>query len=478
MDYRETFHFQAGFEKIAKIKKNVQLQPHQQDVAEMSKKVDALLLYHMLGSGKTLSAINSVDDIPTDLVVPASLRENARKELKKFTTSNNVNLKSYHKFIKEPSEKEIEALILDEAHRIGNPSSQLSKSVIEAAPRYKKRLLLTGSPIRNHPSELAPLIKVLAPDSDIPLAKSSFEERFIEQVKQGPGLWGMLTGVKGGIIDRPKNVDQIRRLIKDKVSFHETSHDKYPTVIEKDIPVLMSKTQQDLYSKTMASVPRSVKYKIEHNLPLSKTERLHLNSYLNASRRVSNSVRTFGIDEDTPKMSRAIKDIKNTLREAPNAKTVSYSNYLQSGVRELARKLDQEGIPNAIFDGSLDDKSRKKIVDLYNSGKIKSLLISGAGSEGLDLKGTRLLQILEPHWHESRTDQVKGRAIRYMSHADLPPKERKVEVRNYMSVLPRKFFGLKDSDISTDQFLRNMGKKKTELNKQFLDILKEEGQRV
>jgi hypothetical protein len=72
----------------------------------------------------------------------------------------------------------------------------------------------------------------------------------------------------------------------------------------------------------------------------------------------------------------------------------------------------------------------------YNSGKVPVLLISAAGAEGLDLKETRSLIILEPYWNDARLDQVKGRAVRYRSHANLPKKDRTVDI--YTLVLTKR----------------------------------------
>ena len=56
------------------------------------------------------------------------------------------------------------------------------------------------------------------------------------------------------------------------------------------------------------------------------------------------------------------------------------------------------------------------IVNNYNEGKYKVLLLSSAGSESLDLKNTRQIHIMEPYWNEGKIIQVIGRAIRYKSH--------------------------------------------------------------
>ena len=41
---------------------------------------------------------------------------------------------------------------------------------------------------------------------------------------------------------------------------------------------------------------------------------------------------------------------------------------------------------------------------------------------------------MEPHWNEAKVQQVIGRGIRYKSHVDLPPEQRKVEVFYWYSI--------------------------------------------
>jgi superfamily II DNA or RNA helicase len=74
--------------KQADLNPNISLQPHQQGVVDkVQDQLDAdgrarMLLYHSLGSGKTLSGLAAADasKIPYTAVVPASLRNNLRKE--------------------------------------------------------------------------------------------------------------------------------------------------------------------------------------------------------------------------------------------------------------------------------------------------------------------------------------------------------------------------------------------------------------
>ena len=62
---------------------------------------------------------------------------------------------------------------------------------------------------------------------------------------------------------------------------------------------------------------------------------------------------------------------------------------------------------------------------------IKIILISKAGSEGVDFKFIRQVHILEPWYNMNRIEQIIGRAVRTCSHKDLPFKERNVQIFMY-----------------------------------------------
>lgn len=59
---------------------------------------------------------------------------------------------------------------------------------------------------------------------------------------------------------------------------------------------------------------------------------------------------------------------------------------------------------------------------------VKVIIISRAGSEGIDFKFIRQVHILDPWYNNNRNEQIIGRAIRYCSHAALPFNERNVEI--------------------------------------------------
>jgi hypothetical protein len=73
--------------------------------------------------------------------------------------------------------------------------------------------------------------------------------------------------------------------------------------------------------------------------------------------------------------------------------------------------------------------------DNKDGNKVKVVLISKAGSEGIDLKFIRQVHILDPWYNTNRAEQVIGRAVRNLSHKDLPFEKRNVEIFMYGSIL-------------------------------------------
>jgi hypothetical protein len=86
--------------------------------------------------------------------------------------------------------------------------------------------------------------------------------------------------------------------------------------------------------------------------------------------------------------------------------------------------------PDKVFDlKNLTDEDNK------NGEKIKVVIISMTGSEGIDFKNLRQVHILEPWYNLSLIEQIIGRAVRTCSHKQLPFKERNVEIFLYGTLM-------------------------------------------
>jgi len=119
---------------------------------------------------------------------------------------------------------------------------------------------------------------------------------------------------------------------------------------------------------------------------------------------------------------------------------------------------------------------------------IKIFMITSSGAEGINLKNTRYVHIVEPYWHMVRPEQVVGRARRICSHQDLPVELRTVKVFLYVSRMSdtqkkdEKHIVLrlrdvsrldKETPITTDENLYEIASSKQKINNQILQAVKE-----
>lgn len=207
--------------------------------------------------------------------------------------------------------------------------------------------------------------------------------------------------------------------------------------------------------------------------------------------------------EYSPKMAAIMSEI-----EKGRGPALVYSNFrTMEGAGIMARVLEAAGYSRLAMDGESvsDNTDHKKGVfhefqgasenpaalDLFNGNNaawnakrgskrnpVDVILITGAGAEGISLKGVRQVHIMEPHWHEIRIQQVIGRAARLGSHSHLPESDRTVSVYRYaMQFAPgkqrqdqqlRRF----DRNLTTDQHIDNLSAKKAALAQTFLSPLR------
>ena len=156
---------------------------------------------------------------------------------------------------------------------------------------------------------------------------------------------------------------------------------------------------------------------------------------------------------------------------------------------------DEKEIMRHIYNGEWDQVPEsisielRKIAKNNNMGEIvKVFMITSSGSEGINLRNTRFVHIMEPYWHPVRLEQVIGRARRICSHKSLPPALQTVEVFVYLMIftpsqlksenaieLKRKDLskGLPKVPITSDQYLYEISEIKSNLTAQLTDAIKE-----
>lgn len=398
------------------------LKDYQKRVVEHFAKHHGLLVWHKMGSGKTLTAITIsqcyLDSHPTHRVIviaPAGLINNFKNEMQDCYGAvrhpNQYSFYSIQKFVSESKKKNINCrnalIIVDEAHNLRaiprisgiKPKGINTKHVLDCTNKAHKVVLLTATPIYNSLNDLVPLYNMIRDVNRHPEIKK-FDE---------------------------SNIQKMRCL----VSFHEfLQNDRnFPKAIYEDVLIEMSKSYEKRYKKLV----KSIKEGGESGLP-SIFKALYgekdLAVFLNAVRRGTNNL--FTTVSDNAKLNWILDKINSIPSDE---RVVIYSGFLSAGMDLIIKKIKDKTF--AIINGDTKPSERHKIVKDYNDGKIQLLFISRAGGEGLSLMETRHVILLEPSWNDSSEAQIIARAIRYKSHDALPVSERNVRIYKLYHILAK-----------------------------------------
>ena len=105
--------------------------------------------------------------------------------------------------------------------------------------------------------------------------------------------------------------------------------------------------------------------------------------------------------------------------------------------------------------------------DNMDGSKVKVIIISKAGSEGLDFKVIRQIHILEPWFNMNRIEQIIGRGVRNLSHCALPFKKRNVQIYLHSTLIE----GVEEE--AADLYLYRLAEKKATQIGKVTRLLKE-----
>ena len=429
------------------------LRYYQSNVVQFMNTHSRLLVYHKMGTGKTLTAVVTsqcfLDAFPHCKVVvisPASLLDNFRKDMKKY--GNIRHEKSYEFYSIQKCTNLLKKgelncrnkmVIIDEVHnyktdirRDKNGAIISGRNIFEGYKCFlhaQKLLLLTGTPLYNNPMDLN-LYKVLLnynPETTL-------------------SLFDMIQKFKKEPLD----------ILRCKLSYHDYEQDDadYPTRIHKDIKILMNPEYQREYYRILKEIANDSEKTLLPKVFSNYTES-NENQFFNLTRRATQNI------DNNLHLNRKLQYVKNlvdkyekrntSLPPKERYKIVIYSEFKDHGIGLIQNIIH---VPYATISGNTKIKERSTLVNDYNAGNITVMFLTRAGGEGIDLKGTDAIVIMEPTWNESNTEQVVARAIRFRSHEG---PRKKVKVYRLCHVA--------DSDITTAsknfirQYLRGVGLK-------------------
>ena len=89
---------------------------------------------------------------------------------------------------------------------------------------------------------------------------------------------------------------------------------------------------------------------------------------------------------------------------------------------------------------------------------VKVILISRAGSEGLDYKNIRQIHVMDPWYNMNRIEQIIGRGVRNFSHCNLPFEERNVEIYLHATLIKDKE---RSNEECADLYIYRMAERKS-----------------
>jgi superfamily II DNA or RNA helicase len=424
---------------------------YQQICVDFIKNNSGLILYHSMGSGKTITSIMMAIQFPYDIIIVATKasKKNFQDDLQKIIKSGiNVNLSkitiiTYQKAISRIKDKQLDfnkkTVIIDEAHRLRNVS-KLTSILISECSNTEKLILLTGTIFYNNLSDLSVLVNMIKKADILPETSKEFKFFYYDDT-----------------YSTPTNIEDFIKKISNTISYYKKSPDSnYPTtntIIKKVDMDNEQISEYRFYVKKILSLDN-----IQH-IDYSIIDKRKVNNFLSVTRQLSNTTNN---SSNSPK----IQEIFNYIISNPKPAVV-YSNFLNNGVLPLSALFNKSNIKYGIYHGEQTEEKRNKIVDNYNSGLIDVLLITTAGSESLDLKNTRQIHIMELHWNESKINQIIGRAVRYKSHNSLEPKDRTVTIVKWISV-----FGYKIPYETADEYLLKISEKKELMFEQFNAVIK------
>lgn len=403
---------------------------------------------------------------------------------------------SYNKFVDLISKKSINLknsiLIVDEVQNMVSEYGIYYDTLYKAihnAPSNLRVVLLSATPMFDKPLEFALTMNLLRIPVEFPTG-NEFERMFIKT---------QYNSKTGKAYHSAKNLDLFKDMIKGYVSYFRGAPPYvFPESKIKYVSCKMSDFQHRSYL-TVLEKEKSSRDKKSKKQPFTQGSILDLpNNFFIGTRIISNiSFPNQDINEDGfnsltgNHMSirrlgtysiKFLKIVKAILRST--GPVIVYSNFKEyGGLKTLARILEYHGYSNytgygegtrrfATWTSDVKMQTREEIKAVlnqksnYNGSKLRVLLLSPSGKEGLSLKNIRQIHILEPYWNWSRMLQIIGRGIRYCSHKDLPVEKRNVKVYIYLATHP--------SEKNTiDQYIAKMAQRKNKLIQEFEKAVKE-----
>lgn len=437
-----------------------------------------------MGLGKTLVAVMVIEELYDAgelshalIVVPASLKFQWQREIKRFTGENALVIDgspktravlyryarkfryviiNYDLIVKDwaPKKKaadntlsvrdmEFDAIVLDESTMIKTPTIKRTKYIKFLGKRAAFRIALTGTPVLNRPEELFSQMEFV--DPDVLGDPRTFEQTFIVRDAYG----------------RPKryrNLHVLRKRMTD-VMYRKTRADvadQLPAILSSAVPFNLSRVEAQIYNRAVAhtlaklleaqSILGGNFNVLAHyghsDDPVVNQARGDVMAGMLMLRFICSDPHLIGISADkfrrglgqgsalanefylsgvldgVPKVSTKrqlfVELLQAALDEDPRSKVVAFSTF-----KDLLNLVQDDTAPfvkSVQFTGDMNARQKNEAMKQFKGDpKTRLFLSSDAGGYGVDLPEANHLISIDLPWSGGSIDQRESRIIRLSS---------------------------------------------------------------
>lgn len=425
---------EPDIEKVYGLRRGMSLYPFQRVAVEYIEKNKNVLIGDSMGLGKTvetLGAMEHLESYPTLIVCPASLKQNWKNEAKNWLPKKRsiniinasdddptfrrrviiINYALLRKYKDTLLEKDWEMIVADESHYLKNEDAKRTQNFKKVAKDVPYKLLLSGTPITNRPSELISQLKILNVFEDEFGGFWEYVNKFCnaEQTQFGLDISGAsnLKELHEKLIstcyvrrNKEDVLEQLPEKSRQVVKFDIINKDEYRKVENNIVQYFRDKAlQDDEFQEKIDGLPEFQQEKL-------KKER--------ASKAMSKAIGA----EHLVKLSELRKvTAKGKLKPI----TDWIDNFIKSE-QKLVLFAHHTAVCDAVEEkydclkitGEVPSEDRQEIVDKFQNDSDEQLIILNiaAGGVGITLTAASHVGFIELPWSPAAVDQAEDRCHR------------------------------------------------------------------
>ncbi|QQD84618.1 DEAD/DEAH box helicase [Jeotgalicoccus sp. ATCC 8456] len=343
-----------------------------------------ILLGDEMGLGKTVQALAVINHLNlnnqpyTIVVCPLSVVANWKRETEKFTKLNafiyhgNGREKVFQEWLDKKGIlittfehtrnfdksliKELNMLVVDEAHFVKNPEAKRSKSIYALSELASHVLYMSGTPLENKLAEMKQLLGVLQPDIANKISK---ELHLLDPQK---------FKIEISPVYLRRNRADVLGELPDLEIIEQWSN--------------FGEKEEEIYDQAVSE------------------------GQMMAMRRAAWKG---GTPEASPKLD-ALVDICDSAKE--NGHKVLVFSFFRDVIETVQEHVTEAKFP--AITGDVPNDERQKIIDEFTSAEAGAVMTAQiiAGGVGLNIQAANIIILCEPQWKPSTEEQAIGRAYR------------------------------------------------------------------